>query len=312
MRSFGLAMVLVLLALGVISGCGGDNGDERGSGTTVGSSAVSESQTTREETAQRTEAAGGETTSVGPAGVAVAPEPPFTADPEMDGGVEGAADAIQGVRFDQHEDYERVVIDFGEGSSPASQVPRWSLSSPEGEGYARIMLPDVEAISISDGEFGGSIMDNFYVVRAPGGGVFVDFFATKAFQYRVIELSDPGRLVLDFRPASVELSFPIPAQAAKTVLFEPREGEAVKSPLRVTGYSRNSEALNVVRLVDSDGSVLSESTALSNDWLDTWGYFDTSIEFPAFDGPTTLMVGGESPRDGSFEGVVLPVTYGGG
>jgi hypothetical protein len=36
------------------------------------------------------------------------------------------------------------------------------------------------------------------------------------------------------------------------------------------------------------------------------------LKFPAFKGRATLRVGVASPRDGSFEGVEVPVTYGGG
>jgi len=230
----------------------------------------------------------------------------------MSGGSEGSADSIREVRFGEHEGYERAVIDFGLEGTPASRVPPWTLSSPTGEGYARITFPTVDATSVSDLTFGGSIMDNLYVVRAPGGGMFVDVFATGAFQYRVIELSDPGRLALDYRPASVDLSFPIPAQDEKTVLLQPREGEAITSPLRVAGYSRNPEASNTIILRDSSGNLLSRSTVLSNDWLETWGYFEASLEFPSFEGPATLLVGSESPRDGSFEGVEVLVTYGEG
>jgi hypothetical protein len=142
--------------------------------------------------------------------------------------------------------------------------------------------------------------------------MFVDVFATGAFRYRVMELSDPGRLVLDYHPTNADLRFPIPAQAKKTVLFEPRQGEAINSPLRVGGYSRNFEASNTIMLRAPSGKVLSRRTVLSNDWTETWGYFEASLEFPAFEGPATLRVGGVSPRDGSFEGVEVPVTYGGG
>jgi hypothetical protein len=282
-RLFRVVVWVALLAIVLAAGCGQTGTKEQ------------EAESTYNETA------GGE-----------AVETPFTAAPEMNGGSEGAADSIQGIRFGKHEGYERAVIDFGSEGSSASQVPLWSLSSPTGEGYARITFPDVDATSVSDGTFGGSILDNFYVVRAPGGGVFVDLFATGAFQYRVTELSDPGRLVVDYRPASVDLSFPIPAQSEKTVLFEPRKGEAITSPLRVSGYSRNFEASNTIVLRDSSGKVLSQSTALSNDWAETWGYFEASLEFPAFEGQATLQIGSQSPRDGSFEGVEVPVIYGRG
>jgi hypothetical protein len=297
-RSFKVAIWVALLAAVLSTGCSQGSREEQGTGTTHHSSAAPERQaqqekktTPEEETAQR--------------------ETPFTATPKMKGGLDGAADSIREVRFGKHEGYERAVIDFGSESASASRVPAWSLSSPTGEGYARITFPDIDATSETDGMFGGSILDNFYVVRAPGGGMFVDVFATGAFRYRVMELSNPGRLVLDYHPTSVDLSFPIPARAKKTVLFEPRQGEAITSPLRVSGYSRNFEASNTITLRASSGKILFQRTVLSNDWTETWGYFKASLEFPAFERLATLRVGGESPRDGSFEGVEVPVTYGG-
>jgi len=287
------AVCIVVLSILLAAGCAQGGREEQGAGTGESSSG---DQTRQEKTSE----GGSETT-----------EAPFAAAPEMSGGSEGTADGIREVTFERREGYERAIIVFGAGGGLAPGVPVWSLSSPEGEGYARITFPNVEVTLDSDGGFGGTIMDNFYVVRAPGGGLFVDLYVTGAFQYRVTELSDPGRLVVDYRPASVELSFPIPVQAQRTVVFEPRAREAITSPLEVSGYSRNPEASNTMALVDADGNVLARITALSNDWLDTWGYFETTLEFPAFEGTATLRVGGESARDGSFEGVEVPATYGG-
>jgi Immunoglobulin-like domain of bacterial spore germination len=299
-KVFGALIWVALLMLILTTGCGQDNQEERGTETTGNSSTTSESQA-RQETTSEEKRAGEGTTGA-----------PFTAVPEMSGGAEGVADSILGVRFERSEDYERAFVDFGSGGAPASRVPAWSLSSPTGEGYARITFREVETTSVSDGSLGGFILDNFYVVRAPGGGMFIDLLATGAFQYRVTELSDPGRLVIDYRPADVELSFPLPAQAERTVLFEPRVGEAATNPLRISGYSRNFEASNTVMLRDSNGEVLLQSTVLSNDWLDAWGYFEASLEIPVFEGQALLQVGTESPRDGSFEGAEVPITYGGG
>jgi hypothetical protein len=299
---------VALLVVVLVTGCGQGSREEQRTGTTESSSTTPESrvqETTSEGVSDQTPQ-GDETSSE------EAAEAPFTAAPETNGGSEGAADSIQGVRFGKHEGYERAVIDFGSEGAPASRVPIWSLSSPTGEGYARVTFPGVDATSEPDGTFGGSILDNFYVVRAPGGGMFVDIFATGAFQYRVTELSDPGCLIVDYRPASVGLSFLIPAQSKKTVLFQPHEGEAITSPITVSGYSRNFEASNTITLRDLSGNVLSQRTVLSNDWAETWGYFEASLEFPAFEGQATLQVGSGSPQDGSFEGVEVPVTYGGG
>jgi hypothetical protein len=293
LRARHVAVCMIVLLILLAAGCAQAGREEQGTGTGEDTSGGETQQ-------EKTSEGGTETT-----------EAPFTAAPEMSGGSDGTADGIRELTFERREGYERVVIVFGSGGGLASGVPSWSLSSPEGEGYARIAFPDVEVTLDSDGGFGGSILDNFYVVRAPGGGLFVDLYATGAFQYRVTELSDPGRLVVDFRPASVDLSYPIPVQAQRTVVFEPRPREAITSPLAVSGYSRNPEASNTIVLVDADGSVLARSTVLSNDWLDTWGYFETTLEFPAFEGTATLRVGAESARDGSFEGAAVPVSYGG-
>jgi hypothetical protein len=296
-RTFKVAIwVAALLVAVLITGCIQGSREVKGTGTTENSFEAPERQAQQQTTSEEGKAQR---------------EAPFTVTSKMKGGLEGAADSIQEVRFGKHEGYERAVIDFGSESAPAARVPVWSLSHPTGEGYVRITFPDIDATSETDGIFGGSILDNFYVVRAPGGGMFVDVFATGAFRYRVMELSNPGRLVLDYHPTSVDLSFPIPARAKKTVLFEPRQGEAITSPLRVSGYSRNFEASNTITLRASSGKILFQRTVLSNDWTETWGYFKASLEFPAFERLATLRVGGESPRDGSFEGVEVPVTYGG-
>jgi hypothetical protein len=299
MRFCKVTIWVALLVAVLTTGCSQGSHEERGTRAPENSSAAPERQVQQETETTSEEAPAHR-------------EVPFTASPKMKGGLDGAAESIREVRFGSHEGYERVAIDFGSEGAPASRVPAWSLSSPTGEGYARITFPGIDATSETDGTFGGFILDNFYVVRAPDEGMFVDVFATGAFRYRVIELSDPGRLVLDYRPTNANLRFPIPAQAEKTVLFEPRQGEGVISPQRVSGYSRNFEASNTIMLRASSGKVLSRRTVLSNDWSETWGYFEASIGFPAFEGQATLRVGGLSPRDGTFEGVEVPVTYGTG
>ena len=136
MRSFKVAIFVALLATVLITGCSQGSRQEQGTGTTEHSSAAPKRQgrqetTSKEETAHR--------------------EAPFTATPSMNGGLEGAADSIQEVRFGKHEGYERAVVDFGSEGAPASRVPVWSLSSPAGEGYARITFPDIDATSQTEG-----------------------------------------------------------------------------------------------------------------------------------------------------------------
>ncbi|BBL79628.1 hypothetical protein RxyAA322_14820 [Rubrobacter xylanophilus] len=230
----------------------------------------------------------------------------FTAAPEASGGEEGAARTIAEVRFGRHQGYERAVIEF---DSP--RVPRWSLSTPLGEGYSRISLPDIETARQTGGDFGGQIMADYYVVRNPQGGFFVDVFATGPFRYRLLELQNPGRLVLDYAPAGGSLARPLPVRGERNVVMEPRPGQAVSGTLVVSGYSRNFEALTTVLLQGPDGSVLARKNVTASAWSEAWGYFETTVEVPPFRGEATLLVGAESPRDGTFQGIEVPVVYGG-
>lgn len=240
-------------------------------------------------------------------------EPTFVAEPQESGGEGYGADSILAVRFGLHEDYERVVVDLGAGSEPAGTVPEWTLSSPAGDGRLQLSFPSAQSTQVSEGslgEVGSTFLGDFYVVRAPEGGMFVDVFSEKAFYYRVIELPDPARVAVDFRPSGADLRAPPPESQDNTVLTDPRAGTRIGSPLTVRGYSRNPGASNVVILESPGGEVLAEETVTSNDWTTTWGYFETTLDFPSFSGEGTLRVGARSARDGTFEGVELPVEEG--
>ena len=233
---------------------------------------------------------------------------PFVAEPQARGGNGYGADGILGVRYGIHEGYERVVIDLGAGGQPAGSVPEWTLSSPTGDGVLRVTVPSVSTTRVSGGAFSGPLLKNFHVVRAPEGGMFVDVFAESAFTYRVMKMLDPARIVVDFKPSDATLDLPLPAQSGNTVLVEPRRGTRVGSSLTLSGYSRNPEASNTIVLTDASGRVLVRDTVMSNDWTATWGYFETTLDLPPFSGQATLEVGAESARDGTFEGVEIPVS----
>lgn len=234
----------------------------------------------------------------------------FVASPEDSGGSGYGADGILGVRFGDHQGYERVVVDLGSGGQPASGVPAWTLSSPTGDGRLKLSLPSARNTAVSDGSLenaGAELLDSFYVVRGPDGGMFVDFFAERAFYYRVVELKDPARIAIDFRASGSDLAIPLPVRDGNTVLTQPRRGDAITSPMIVSGYSRNPEASNTILLQGPAGRTLARETVLSNDWTSTWGYFETTLDFRPFTGEATLKVGAQSARDGSFQGVELPV-----
>jgi hypothetical protein len=231
----------------------------------------------------------------------------FATNPEASGGSGYDADTMLAVRYGVHEGYERVVLDLGTGEEPAETVPEWTLMNLTGEGLLRVTLPSVSATGVSGGKFGDDLLKSFYVVRAPEGGMFVDIVARETFAYRALELSDPARLVVDFKPLEKDLKVPLPKAGGNTVLVEPRAGTHIATPLTVSGYSRNFEASNTVVLTDPEGKIVARQTITSNDWTSTWGYFEATLDLQPFSGKGTLRVGTESARDGTFEGVEVPV-----
>ena len=235
---------------------------------------------------------------------------PFVEKTEQSGGSGYDADTVLAVRYGDQGDYERAVIDLGTGEEPAGTVPRWTLMDPGGDGLLRVNLPSASATCVSGGAFGDGLLDNFHVVRAPEGGMFVDFFARKAFLYRVVGLEDPARLVVDFKPTGAGLKAPLPAEGADTVLVEPRPETRISDPLTVSGYSRNLEAADTITLTGPHGGVLVRKTVESNDWNHTWGYFEATLDLPPFSGKGTLKVGTKDSSDVSFEGVEIPVRAG--
>ena len=234
---------------------------------------------------------------------------PFVAETQASGGSGYDADTVLSVRYEVNEDYERVVIDLGTGLEPADPVPEWSLVSQEGNGLLRVTLPSASATCVSDGKFGDGLLESFHVVRAPEGGMFMDIFTRETFLYRVVELGDPARLVVDFKPKG-DLKAPLPADGGDTVLVEPRPNAKISDPLTVSGYSRNSEAADTITLLDSNGKVLVRRTVLGNDRGHTWGYFEATLDLPPFSGMGTLKVGTGNDHDRSFEGTQILVWAG--
>src|SRR5215207_9762613 len=216
----------------------------------------------------------------------------FVARAADSGGSGYDADTVLAVRYGVHDDYERAVIDLGTGERPADTVPEWTLTGSEGDGLLRVNLPSAMTTYVSGGTFGEALLGSFHVVRAPDGGMFVDFFARQPFRYRVLQMQDPARLVVDFEPAGENLDEPPPAQGGNTLLLGPRPNSIVSDPLTVT---------------DPRGEVLVRRNVRSNDWSHTWGYFEATIDLPPFSGKGTLKVGTGNARDGTFEGVEIPV-----
>ena len=236
---------------------------------------------------------------------------PTTA-PTMTGGKETPDARIADIRFGQHPDFERLVIDFATDQESASAVPHWRIEKATGEGVLRIHLPTVTETAFTDAQLAGEYMwfTQVFVVRAPDRSLFVDVFIPAAYQFRVQELRDPLRLVIDVVPGGTEI-YILPATAKDTVLIAPRPGATVQGTLTVSGYSRHFEANNVIILQDSEGNELARAIATSTDYIETWGHFSSQLTVPARTGTGTLLVGDFDAQDGSFKGVTIPVQFGG-
>lgn len=229
----------------------------------------------------------------------------FVASAESSGGEAGTADRIEGVRFRIFDGYERLLIDFEQRDGSAG-VPRWSLESPDEGGYVRLRLPGISSTQVTHEDFVGSTLDEIYVVRDRGGGLFADVFAMHGFRYRVTEMPESGRLAVDFRGVPDEIRLP-PTTGDKAVVLQPREAEEVESPIDVRGYARFFEGQVTVSLVDRERDVLASRTVRANDWTSAWGLFEARLAFSGYEGLATLRVGSRSPKDGSFVGTETEV-----
>lgn len=297
------ALLLLLLATALVGGCSGSGSPEGSVDASVGAEASPEATPATEEGPESTVGvASSDAAEEGTGGAG-----PFEKEPRAEGGAGFEADTLLAVRHGSHRGFERVVLDLGAGQEPAVTVPRWTLDSPEGDGLLRVNLPSANATAVSDGGFGVGVLKCFHVVRAPEGGMFVDVVARKGFRYRVLELAEPARIVVDFRPVGAAPKEPLPAEGGETVLVEPRAGAEISDPLTVSGYSRNFEASNTVVLTDPEGKFVARQTITSNDWTSTWGYFEATLDLQPFSGKGTLRVGTGSARDGTFDGVEVPV-----
>jgi hypothetical protein len=234
---------------------------------------------------------------------------PFVADGRLSvrDAAPGDARQIGALRWDRHDECERFVLDLlDEDGSPAERAGRVTAEVLRSLGVVRITLQDIptgnhDATDISPD---GRLVRSAFVVTSPdGGSLYVDVHLAGEAEAFVTTLDDPARVVVDLRPGGGALPQASPMHP-RVVVLEPRPGAATY-PLTVTGYARTFEANVVVRL-ERGGEDLLEDFTTSTGWLDAWGHYAFTIE----DGPegdVILHVGEYSARDGSWEGVEIPL-----
>ena len=209
-----------------------------------------------------------------------------------------------------HPGCERTVLRFA-GSDP---VPELIAANHSVLGLLRLRLPwkELSETQVADTTLPG-IVERAYVVRPLGAdptsrsGLVVDLHLRHSTSARVLLLGSPARVVVDLeRPHGGYVNVRVPpiAVSPRVVVIEPAGGVA-RYPLEIRGYARTFEA-NVVARIRQGGRLVAESVTTAADWTATWGEFAISIP----DGPRgriELFVGEDSARDGTEEGVRIPL-----
>lgn len=223
-----------------------------------------------------------------------------------------AADTIRDVRFGDHGTYERMVFDLGYEQFPADFAPnyRWTYN---GGTILRLNLPTVSSTFVTDGFGLGKGISRYYVVRnASGERLSTEVHLTDAAgPATVFYLNYPARIVVDV-PTDGQNFRPDPAFGDNVVVKQPRAGYTVGPGIfTITGYGRPFGAVGTWRILDSTGAVAREGSYYTSDWARTWGRFAVTADYPAYLGGQsgTLQVGQYAARDGSFQGVSIPLTF---
>lgn len=214
---------------------------------------------------------------------------------------------VADLRLESHTGCERLVIYLG------LEDDRLATSSGEVEaellrdlGVVRVSLFEVEGVDpeATDARLEGSLARAAYAVRAPEGRrVYVDLHLAAVAEAHVRLLEDPARVAVDLRPGGGPIPPPSTTDA-RVVVLAPRPGPATY-PLGVTGYARTFEA-NVVARIERDGEEIAETFTTATAWADAWGHYEITFE-EGPSGPIELHVGEYSARDGTWEGVAVPL-----
>jgi hypothetical protein len=224
----------------------------------------------------------------------------------------GDATEVLEYRWADHEACERLVIDLADATGqPAQQAGEVEAQFHRDYGMVRLILPPEFGLTAleeaSDVQIGG-LVDRAYTVWTLDGRMIIDIYLGEPALARVIVLDAPARIVVDVHPGGRD--YPLELSTADNIaVMLPQPGEA-QYPITITGYARTFEA-NVLARLYANGQVEVEDFTTAAAWAETWGVFAMTID----QGPTgnvELFVGELSARDGTEQGVRIPLTIGDG
>lgn len=102
-----------------------------------------------------------------------------------------------------------------------------------------------------------------------------------------------------------------PSKSRNIEVLSPRTGDTVKSGFRVLGNARVFENVVSIRVLDSLGNILNETSALANaPDVGQFGSFEKILNFQTNDSSGTVEVFQYSAKDGSeVDKVTIPVLF---
>jgi hypothetical protein len=201
-----------------------------------------------------------------------------------------AADAavLASLRWTDHGSCERLIVGFNnDAGAPASRLGPTGVSLLAESGIIRLTLPpEVTATAVDDSLIDGSLVHRVYVTRAPEGELAVDVhLAPEAgAQVRALDATSPARLVVDVRPADIDLVVAAATAAADVVLLSPASGPGLY-PVRVAGYARPGIPSVRIQMYDEAGALAFDRAVTTADLGNGWAWFDVNLA----DGPSGMI-----------------------
>lgn len=218
------------------------------------------------------------------------PEPVFGEQGEIDNYSPSGSDSalLAAIDWQVWEGCERFLFSMAstEGA-PTLEPPQALLIIFREHGVLRVLHgPEVETSAVSYQLVDSPLVDRLYVLKSPGGGLYVDLHLAQPVAARMIPSSGPATLTIDLRPGGEPFASS-PVVTPRAVLLIP-EGDRFQYPFALAGYLRPGTEEWVATLTGVNGEVVETGFPLRGAH-DLWLGF-TAV-FP--DGPlgwTTLEV----------------------
>ncbi|MCP2239220.1 Gmad2 immunoglobulin-like domain-containing protein [Thermoanaerobacterium thermosaccharolyticum] len=119
----------------------------------------------------------------------------------------------------------------------------------------------------------------------------------------ILTKNKEARAIIDSDKSSITTAS---SQNANIIVLSPMKNNSVSSPVKVVGKARVFEAVVNIRILDSNGNILSQTSVQASAGAPSWGDFEADIQYKPLSTPQdgTLQVFSLSPKDGSVQDLV--------